>query len=294
VVAAVGAGVGLLTWGWGLEATELWVAGGLGLAVAGAAGREALLLRRRRVAAAAVIAGASLAAAAFARATWNALVDGAAEGAWGAIVAGLFAAVATTPALAAAGLRVIWPGPVERALAKARAALGDEEWALAQRAAVAHDRIANGLATDATAEGRRLRRLAGNVTLQVLALAQRGRQMHGEVERVDLPAVRRRANMLAERAAGSVDEAVRADLARAARSAIALDQRARALAEVAERMQARLEREVATLEETALAVAARQASAAVGQAAGLAPMAERLLDAGRELQEQAQALVELS
>jgi hypothetical protein len=172
--------------------------------------------------------------------------------------------------------------------------LSGEEWALAQRAAVAHARISTGVGPDAGAEGRRLRRLAADVTLQVLALARRGRQMRGEVERVDLPAVRLRANALAARAAGTVDESARADLVRAARAAVALDERARSLAEVAERMRARMEREVATLEETALAVAAQQASAAVGEAAGLAPMAERLLDAGRELQEQAQALVDLN
>ena len=99
---------------------------------------------------------------------------------------------------------------------------------------------------------------------------------------------------LTERAAETADESARRDLVRAARAAQALEERARALAEVAERIRARLEREVATLEETALAVAARQASAAVGEAAGLAPMAERLLEAGRELQEQAQALVDLN
>jgi len=295
VLAAVGTGVGLLTWGWGIEGMQrCWVAGGLGLAVAGAAVRESLLLRRRRAVALAAIAGASIAAAVFAGATWNALVGGAPDGAWGAVGAGLLAAIATTPALAAAGVRVVWPGRVARALARTRPVLGGEEWALVQRAGAAHDRISIGLAGSPGAEGRRLRRLAGSVTLQVLALARRGRQMRGEVERVDLPAVRRRAGLLSERASGTVDESARADLVRAARSAVALDERARALAEVAERLRARLEREVATLEETALAVAAQQASAAVGEAAGLAPMAERLLDAGRELQEQAQALVDLN
>ena len=295
VLAAAGAGVGLLTWGWGLEGPELWVAGGLGATVAGTAARQSLLLGRgRRALAVAVLVGASIAAAAFAGVTWNVLVGGAPEGAWDAVVAGFLAGVATTPALAAVGVRVVWAGRVERALAETRAVLSGEEWVLAQRAAAAHDRISTGVGGGASAAGRRLRRLAGDVTLQVLALARRGRQMRGEVERVDLPAVRRRVSVLAERAAGTVDESARMDLVRAARAAVALDERAQALAEVAERMRARLEREVATLEETALAVAAGQASAAVGEAAGLAPMAERLLEAGRDLQAQAQALVDLN
>ncbi len=291
---AVGAGVGLFTWGWGLQAAELWVAAGLGVTVAGTTAHQALLGRRRWVVAAVAIGGASIAAAAFAAATWNVLAGEVAEGAWTALVAGLFAGIATTPALAAAGVRVVWPGRVQRALVEARAVFGPEEVALVERAVTAHERIAAGVGAGANADGRRLRKLAADVTLQVLALARRGRQMRGEVERINLPAVRRRAGALTDRAAGTVDESARADLARAARAAVALDERACALAAVVERMRARVEREVATLEETALAVAARQASAAVGQAAGLAPMAERLLEAGRELQEQAQALVDLN
>ena len=70
--------------------------------------------------------------------------------------------------------------------------------------------------------------------------------------------------------------------------------RADALAGTALRIRARLELQVAMLEDTALAVAARQASAVVGEADALAPLADRLHDAGRDLHAQAQAIGEAS
>ena len=65
-----------------------------------------------------------------------------------------------------------------------------------------------------------------------------------------------------------------------------------ALAGAATRVRARLELQVAMLEGTALAVAARQASAAVDQADALAPLADRLHEVGSDLHEQTQALAE--
>ena len=53
------------------------------------------------------------------------------------------------------------------------------------------------------------------------------------------------------------------------------------LAGTATRVRARLELQVAMLEGTALAVAARQASAVVDQADALAPLADRLNEVGR-------------
>ncbi|HJX51529.1 MAG TPA: hypothetical protein VJ801_02075, partial [Polyangia bacterium] len=66
-----------------------------------------------------------------------------------------------------------------------------------------------------------------------------------------------------------------------------------ALTTASERIEARLELQVILLEGTALAVALRRASEETGPAAMLAPLAERLRDAGIELQAEAQALTDL-
>jgi len=159
---------------------------------------------------------------------------------------------------------------------------------------MAHDRIVDGLGGDGGPDGRRLARLAEEVTREVLALAVRCRKLRGELERIDVVAVRERAGALNAAAADAGDEAAREDFTRAARAVVALDERAQALSGAATRVRARLELQVAMLEETALAVAARQASAAVDQADALAPLADRLHEAGCDLHDQAQALAEAS
>jgi hypothetical protein len=295
---AATAAMGLLTWAWQLEGAGWWVAAVAGTVVAGWAAAEALLLERRRLA---VTAAASAGAAALAALTWRALVGpGLDPSAGAALAAGLLSGLAATPALALAHVEWMGRRRVARALAEARAGLAGDERTLAERAAAAHDRIAAtlGAGADLTAglgaDSRQLRRLTEDVTLQVLALAHRCGRLRGEVERIDFPAVRRRASALADEAAGSVDDAARADLTRAARAVIALDQRAQTLAGAAARVRARLELQVALLEDTALAVATRQASNVVGEADALAPLAERLHEAGRDLHDQAAALAEAS
>jgi hypothetical protein len=136
--------------------------------------------------------------------------------------------------------------------------------------------------------------MAEDVTREVLALSVRCRKLRGELERVDVGAVRARAAQLTAAAADTADEAARTDLIRAARAVVALDERAQALSGAATRVRARLELQVAMLEETALAVAARQASEAVDQADALAPLADRLHEAGCDLHDQAEALAEAS
>ena len=128
----------------------------------------------------------------------------------------------------------------------------------------------------------------------MLALAVRCRKLRGELERIDVVAVRERAGALNAAAADAGDEAAREDFTRAARAVVALDERAQALSGAATRVRARLELQVAMLEETALAVAARQASEAVDQADALAPLADRLHEAGCDLHAQAEALAEAS
>ena len=130
------------------------------------------------------------------------------------------------------------------------------------------------------------------MTLQVLDLATRCRSLRVELDGIDIAAVRRRAETLVAAAEASGDEAARADLARAARAVLALDERTRALAAAAERVRARLELQVATLEATALAVSAGQASATIDRADAFAPLADRLDEAGGDLHLQSQSLAE--
>jgi hypothetical protein len=287
-----GGGMGALVWALPLPGAAWWMATGVGPVLAGLAGREAHLIPRRSLAAVAALA---VAGAALAGGTWHALTPVTGLLAAGqALLFGLLAGLAASPALAAAYVERVAGWRIDRALAEARQSLTGQERELAERAAVAHRRILGDLDGNTGAEGRRLGKLAEGVTLQILALAMRCRSLRGEVERIDLPSVRRRAGALADAAAGAQDEAARADLVRAARAVVALDERAGALAGSAARIRARLELQVAMLEDTALAVAARQASAVVGEADALAPLADRLHDAGRDLHVQAQAIGEAS
>jgi hypothetical protein len=249
--------------------------------------------RRHLVTVATSALGALLASA-----TWRAFAGGVDVLAAGdALLVGLLAGLAASSALVIAHLERAAEPPLARGLFEARAALGGptvEERALAERAAIAHGRIVDGVGGEGGPEGRRLARLAGDVTREVLALAVRCRKLRGELERIDVGALRARAGQLTAAAADSADEAARVDLSRAARAVVALDERAQALSAAATRVRARLELQVAMLEETALAVAARQASAAVNQADALAPLADRLHEAGCDLHDQAEALAEAS
>ena len=65
--------------------------------------------------------------------------------------------------------------PLVGALSRARASLSGDELALAERAVAAHDRIACDLGDETDADGRRLGRMAEDVTLKVLGLADRCR-----------------------------------------------------------------------------------------------------------------------
>ncbi|HXU04582.1 MAG TPA: hypothetical protein VN903_26650 [Polyangia bacterium] len=290
VVIGAAAGVGALAWALPLAGAEWWMMLAIGPLLALLVAHEG---RRRLATALTAVVGAMLAGA-----TWHAFagrIEAMAAG--DALLVGLLAGLAATSALVIAHVERIAEPPLARALVEARATLGGtavEERALAERAAIAHDRIVDGLGGDAGPDGRRLAKLAEDVTREVLALAVRCRKLRAELERIDVGAVRERAGQLTAAAAESADEAARADLSRAARAVVALDERAQALSGAATRVRARLELQVAMLEETALAVAARQASEAVDQADALAPLADRLHEAGCDLHDQAEALVEAS
>jgi hypothetical protein len=294
VVIGAAGGVGALAWALPLGGATGWMMMAVGpllaLLVAHGEGKGP---RRHLVTVATSALGAVLAGA-----TWHALVGGGVAVAAGdALLVGLLSGLAASSALTVAHIERIPDQPLARELVAARATLGGpavQERALAERAAMAHDRIVDGLGGEGGADGRRLARLAEQVTREVLALAVRCRKLRGELERIDVVAVRERAGALNAAAADTGDEAAREDLTRAARAVVALDERAQALSGAATRVRARLELQVAMLEETALAVAARQASAAVDQADALAPLADRLHEAGCDLHDQAQALAEAS
>jgi hypothetical protein len=297
VVIGAAGGVGALAWALPLGGAAGWMMMAVGplLAMLVGQGGAVVPARRRRHL---VTVLTSALGAVLAGATWRAFTGGGDVPAAGdALLIGLLAGFAASSALLIAHVEHVAEPPLGRALEDARATLGGprgEERALADRAAIAHDRIVDGLGGDRGPDGRRLAQLAEQVTREVLALAVRCRKLRGELERVDVGAVRERAGELALAAEGTSDEAARADLTRAARAVVALDERAQALAGAATRVRARLELQVAMLEETALAVAARQASAAVDQADALAPLADRLHEAGCDLHDQAQALAEAS
>jgi hypothetical protein len=294
VVIGAAGGVGALAWALAPAGATGWMMMAVGpllallVAQADKQGRRRHLITVLTSALGAVLAGA----------TWRAFAGGGELPAAGdALGIGLLAGLAASSALAIAHVERVTDRPLARALAAARAVLagaGGEERGLAERAAIAHDRIVDGLGGEGGADGRRLARLAEDVTRAVLALAVRCRKLRAELERIDVGAVRERAGQLTAAAESSGDEAARADLTRAARAVVALDERAQALSGAATRVRARLELQVAMLEETALAVAARQASAAVDQADALAPLADRLHEAGRDLHDQAAALAEAS
>jgi hypothetical protein len=292
VVIGAAGGIGALAWALPLAGATGWMMMGVGPLVALLAAQTDKQGRRRHL----ITVITSALAALLAGATWWAFAGGGELLAAGdALLFGLLAGLASSSALVLAHLQRIADRPLARALVDARATLGGpgvEERALAERAAIAHERIVDGLGGGGGPDGQRLARMAEDVTRGVLALAVRCRKLRAELERIDVGAVRERAGALTAAAESSADEGARADLTRAARAVVALDERAQALSGAATRVRARLELQVAMLEETALAVAARQASEAVDKADALAPLADRLHEAGCDLHDQAEALAE--
>jgi len=287
---AVGSGIGTFAWAWPLTGAGWWMATGVGPLLAGLAGRSAHLPPRRSLL---LVAVAAVAGAALAGTTWHGLASPTATLAVGeALLVGLLSGLAASLGLALVHIERVAARPLVGALSRARASLSGDELALAERAVAAHDRIASDLGGAADADGRRLAHMAEDVTLKVIGLATRCRSLRWELERIDVDAVRRRAETLADAAADTGDAGARADLTRAARAVIAIDDRVQVLAATATRVRARLELQVAMLEGTALAVAARQANAVVDQADALAPLADRLHEVGSDLHEQTQALAE--
>jgi hypothetical protein len=184
--------------------------------------------------------------------------------------------------------------PVVGALGAARAKLVGEERALAERAGAAYQRLTSGLRDDASTEARQLRRLAAELTLQVLDLAGRCHDLGVELAATDAGTLRARTMTLARAVGDTEDTAARRDFASAARTSAELEQRLLALRASSDRARARLELQATVLEGTALALITRRASAVADDAGALAPLVDRLRDAGFDLHAEAIALAELS
>jgi transcriptional regulator with XRE-family HTH domain/uncharacterized membrane protein YbaN (DUF454 family) len=233
-------------------------------------------------------------------AAWPALVAALAPMAAGSALAmlgwpvagGLFGLISSV-GLLGAHLVIMDGDQLEARLFAGRTALQPEERALAERAVVAHRRLATGLGGEASPDARRLRHTARAMTLEVLALAARSSDLAVELRAVDRAVLARRVAELARAGEATGDEAARADFMRASSSAAALQRHLGDLDAAADRVRARLALQVGALESTALALATRRASKVADQALALAPLVERLDEAGAELHAEASALAEL-
>ena len=229
--------------------------------------------------------------------TWDALADGPALLAWslaesataGALF-GLVAAVGLVPGHLARTRR----DPMAEGLAAARAGFrgAGEEWAIVQRAAAAHERTRAGLAAERSEAAAELRAGASNLTLQVIELAGRCRELRLELGTVDLGELDGRGAALTASAGATADEAAREDFTRAARTTTELRERLASLRAAHDRLRARLALQVTILESTALAVSTRRASDIAQAAASLAPLSEKVREAGQDLEAQSLALAE--
>jgi hypothetical protein len=282
----VGAGGALLAVAARLPAVTL-VAGQAVVAVAlafTAQGRERSRGLRALLAVPAVLA-CGLAAACFL--PWAALSSGA------MLAAGPFFGLVSSLGLLPAHLVRYVPDRIELAFAALRGGSEDAARALAMRAQAAFRRLEARLRHTPGAESRRLVQLAEAGALQACALAQHGHELAAEILAVGPTGPEERQARLRTRLAATNDSDARRSLLAACAEAREIDARASALATAAERIEARLELQVTLLEGTALAVALRRASEEAGEAELLAPLCQRLREAGIELQAEAQALTEL-
>jgi hypothetical protein len=300
LLVAVGGAVGVLC---GLAVVGLpdaLLAAAVGTAAIALAVAEARL-QRRRGALALAVAGV-LAGLAIAWLSWRGLAG---ARAWEGFALGEGAAAGALFGLVAAlGLLPAHLGPhrrdrVAEALAQAGLRFAGEpsdaeESVLVRRAAGAHARIRRGLAGGEEAEPTRggLRAEADALTLQVIELAGRCRDLRLELASVDPAELQVRGAALAQAAEATADPAARAHFARAARTTVELHDRLRARRAAQDRLRARLSLQVTILESTALALSTRSASSTAQAASALGPLVERVREAGADLEAEALALAE--
>jgi hypothetical protein len=183
--------------------------------------------------------------------------------------------------------------PVARALAEARPLLGGEELVLAERAMAAEARIRAALAADQVAEAETLQRLARTVALGAVAQARKVRVLADTAAAGDWATIAQRIEVVERQRAGAADEGT----ARAYDGALAAlrDQHAhlQAITTTADRLRAHLHGQVALLEGTALALAARRGALAADEAANLTPLVDRLKEVSSHAHAEAAALATL-
>ncbi len=282
VLIGLGAAVGALA-----EVVPLPRPGELLLALAGGAALASVLAGRRNRGGRALLATLGvLPGLALAALTWRALGENTAAGA----LAGLVGALGLLPGHLGPTAR----DPLGERLAAAGRFPADaaEEGALVRRAAAAHARTRAGLTGDGSAAAVELRAAAGDLTLQVVDLAQRCRELRAELHSVDLVELEARGSALARAAEATADPAARDDFARAGRATAELQDRLRALRAAHDRLRARLSLQVAILESTAVALSSRRASSIAQIAASLGPLADRVREAGVDLEAEALATAE--
>ena len=185
------------------------------------------------------------------------------------------------------------PDRIELALATLSDGADSPSQALAERAQAAFRRLEAWLQRNPGVESRCLLELAEAGTLQACALAHRCRELRAEMAVMGQTVLAERKVHLQTRLAATSDPDARRSLLAACAESREIDARASALTTADERIEARLELQVTLLEGTALAIALRHASEEAGEAALLAPLSDRLRNAGIELQAEAQALTEL-
>jgi hypothetical protein len=183
--------------------------------------------------------------------------------------------------------------PVAGALAAARAQLAGEELVLAERSVTAEARIRAALAADRVPEAETLQRLASTLALGAVAQARKVRLLEDTAAAGDWATIATRLESVERQRAAASDEST----ARAYDRALAAlrDQQAhlQAIATTADRLRAHLHGQVALLEGTALALAARRGALAADEAANLTPLVDRLSEVSSQAHAEAAALATL-
>ena len=284
VLAGGGWALAALTAGLPVAALVL-VEAGLAFALAFAAQTQARTRIQR-----ALLAGPALLACALAHACF---FPGAGASPVATLVVGPLYGLVTSLGLFPAHLVRPVPDRIDLAVAALAEDAGSATHDLAERARTSFRRLAAGLRRSPGAESLRLLQLAETGTQQACALALRCREMRTEIAAMGRTVLDERRAHLATRLDATNDPDARRSLRAAFAETREIGDRVGALTTASERIEARLELQVILLEGTALAVALRRASEETGPAAMLAPLAERLRDAGIELQAEAQALTDL-
>jgi hypothetical protein len=189
--------------------------------------------------------------------------------------------------------------PVGEAIDGARPELDRAGLSLCARAATAAAKIRVAATTAAGgAESRRAtadaEAIARRVALEIVALLRRQRAIARQAEAPSAGELAAHIGEVEAQLAAATDPLAREAYARARAALHDQGRRLETLRVSADRVLARLHTEVAALEATALAIAARGGAATAEDAAALAPLADRLRTASGDLDLEAEAVIELA